>query len=154
MIQLMSRWHSRFLEDILVFVAELSILRFDHSVSSCLVHHRPNQRTPHYSFSITTNYIYKRTCRNNINFDTINHLLCKNHHLVSTCYAVTTLTHISTTQTTLSATNIISAWFTHTTSFSPKQGIATRESIQLIYRLYRLRKSIPNIMSVYKLSNT
>ena len=154
MIQLTSRWHTRFLEDILVFVAELSILRFDHSVSSCLVYHRPNQRTPRYSFRITTNRIYKCMCRNHVNFDTISHLFRWNHHLVSTCYAITTLTNISTTRTSRSATNTISAWFTHTPSFLPKQGIATRESIQLIYGLYRLRKSIPKITSLYKPSNT
>ena len=149
----MLRWHSRFLEDILVFVAELSILRFDHSISSCLVHHRPKQRTPRHSFRITMNQIYKCTCRNNISFDTISHLLRWNHHLVSTCYAITTLTNISTTPTTGSATNTISAWFAHTI-FLPKQGIVTQESIQLIYGLHRLRKSIPNITSVYKPSNT
>ena len=126
MIQLTSRWHARFLEDILVFVAELSILRFDHSVSSCLVHHRPNQRTPRYSIRITTNQIHKCTCRNNINFDTISHLLGGNHHLVSTCYAITTLTNISTTQTSRSATNTISAWFTHTIFFAQTRHSNTR----------------------------
>ena len=114
----MSRWHSRFLEDILVFVAELSILRFDHSISGCLVHHRPNQCTPCYSFKITTNQIHKCTCRNNVNFDTISHLLHWNHNLISTCYTITTLTQISTTRTTGSAANTISTCFSYTIFFA------------------------------------
>ena len=126
MIQLTLRWHSRFLEDILVFVAELSILRFDHSISSCLVHHRPNQRTPRYSFRITTNQIYKRMCRHYVNLDTISHLLRWNHYLVSACYAITTLTNISTTRTSRSATNTISAWFAHTIFFAQTRHSDTR----------------------------
>ena len=114
MIQLTLRWHSRFLKDTLVFVAEMCILRFDHSISSYLVHHRPNQQTPRYSFRITTNQVYKCTCRNNVNLYTISHLLCGNHNLVSTGYTIAKLSNISTMQTTLSATNTISAWFAHT----------------------------------------
>ena len=148
----MSRWHSRFLEDILVFIAELCILRFNHSISSYLVHYRPNQCTPRYSFRITMNQINKRTCENNVNLYTISHLLCRNHNLVGTGYAITTLTNIITRWTTVSAANTISAWFAHNTFFT--QTRHSRESIQLICELYHLRKSIPKITSVYKLSHT
>ena len=153
MIQLTSRWHTRFLEDILVFVAELSILRFDHSISSCLVYHRPNQRTPRCSIRVTTNQIYKRMCRNHVNFDTISHLLRWNHHLVSACYAITTLTHLSTTRTSRSTINTISAWFAHTTFLTQTRHSDTRINLTYLW-IIPLKKNIPKITSVYKLSNT
>ena len=42
----------------------------------------------------------------------------------------------------------------HTPPFGAKQGIPTRQSIQLIDGLYRFRKSIPSITSLYKPSST
>ena len=42
----------------------------------------------------------------------------------------------------------------HTAPFAAKQGIPTRQSIQLIDGLYRFRKSIPSIMSLYSPSST
>ena len=42
----------------------------------------------------------------------------------------------------------------HTPPFAAKQGIPTRQSIQLIDGLYRFRKSIPSITSLYNPSST
>ena len=42
----------------------------------------------------------------------------------------------------------------HTPPFAAKQGIPARQSIQLIDGLYRFKKSIPSITSLYKPSST
>ena len=80
--------------------------------------------------------------------------------LSATCLAATTTYYLHSTpllhllmprrseHDTAFATSFLLDW--HTPPLAAKQGIPTRQSIQLIDRLYHFRKSIPSITSLYK----
>ena len=110
----MSRWHPRFLEDVLVLITEYSILPLYHFIASYLVNHRPYQHTTSQPLLITTNHIYKPSCRNHVNLDTFSHLLCRNHNLVTAQYATTTFNHFCMVRNMVSTIYKISAWFRYT----------------------------------------
>ena len=143
MIQLSTRRHTRFLENILVLIAECCILCIDTNFS-CLVHNRPHQCTLHNAINITTNHICKCFCWHNVDLGTFCNLLRWHQNLFLTQHTITTGSHSSMASIIHVATFQIWAWLTHAIIFCQ-----TRQSNKRINPTYWWVIPLQNVHANY-----